>query len=75
MVSRQEEDQAAYEIANLTDIVDIKGWKALGNQLVPTPGQDPASERLPPGQRKYHPGDTIEFDVIGKQGDLFGEEE
>ncbi|MCB9312857.1 MAG: DNA gyrase/topoisomerase IV subunit A [Lewinellaceae bacterium] len=65
-----------HEIANLTDIVDIKGWKALGNQLVPYPlDKIQLSEAAAAQAEKYHPGDTIEFDVDSKQGDLFGEEE
>ncbi|MCO6486329.1 MAG: DNA gyrase/topoisomerase IV subunit A [Saprospiraceae bacterium] len=71
-----------HEIALISDIVDIKGWKALGNLLVkfplreirltteqadPREGEKPASS--------YHPGDTVEFDVDGRQGELFGDGE
>lgn len=62
-----------HEIALLSDIVDIKGWKALGNLLVKFPLLEiQYSEETLQAQDKYHPGDTVEFDVDARQGDLFG---
>ena len=63
-----------HEIALLSDIVDIKGWKSLGNLLVKFPLLEiQYSEETRQAQDKYHPGDTVEFDVDARQGDLFGE--
>lgn len=63
------------EQALLTDIVDIKGWKALGNLLVKFPLQEvhPVTVVQDPTQ-PLHPGDTVEFDVIPRQGDLFDDD-
>ncbi len=63
-----------HEVALVSDIVDIKGWKALGNLLVKFPLVEITfSEDTRQSQEKYHPGDTVEFDVDPVQGDLFGE--
>lgn len=65
-----------HEIASLSDIVDIKGWKAIGNQLVPFPlDKIKLSEASAARAEKLHPGDVVDFDVDSRQGDLFGEEE
>jgi topoisomerase-4 subunit A len=61
-----------HEIALISDLVDIKGWKALGNLLVKYPldvinlTQDTQEE-----QEKYQAGDTIDFDLDARQGELF----
>lgn len=65
-----------HEIALISDLVDIKGWKALGNLLVKFPLDDVRlTEDSQAEQDKYQPGDTVEFEVPGVQGDLFEEPE
>jgi topoisomerase IV subunit A len=65
-----------HEIALISDLVDIKGWKALGNLLVKFPLQSiRLSEESQSEQDKYQPGDTVEFDVAPEQGELFPDED
>ncbi|MCB9081944.1 MAG: DNA gyrase/topoisomerase IV subunit A [Lewinellaceae bacterium] len=60
--------------ASLVEIIDIKGWKAIGNKLSDAKLYDvvEAPPPPPPPTGKLHAGDSIEFDVdLGKQGELF----
>lgn len=62
-----------HEIALLNDMVDVKGWKALGNLLVKFPLTHCVfTEASMEPKPKYHPGDTIDFNLDPPvQGKLF----
>jgi topoisomerase-4 subunit A len=70
-----------YEVEQpLTQIVDVKGWKALGNRLTPFAVSGKITEVTPPEPTKdesVNVGDTIEWNIHhkagiqGEQGDLF----
>lgn len=69
------------------EFIDVKGWKALGNKLmeykvlscteVSTKSATPAAKRSDKnqtsqnGSSEINPGDVIDFDLDGEQGDLF----
>ena len=55
------------DVVHIHDFIDVKGWKALGNRLV--------DRKVKIGklvkQKSLKPGDSIEFDLDGEQGQLF----
>ncbi|MFN8310110.1 MAG: DNA gyrase/topoisomerase IV subunit A [Chitinophagales bacterium] len=63
----------------LTDIIDIKGWKALGNRLSQFLVTGKIIDITPEEEIPLHTGDTVEWDLKpsakakekGNQGDLF----
>lgn len=66
--------QHQHEIALISELVDVKGWKALGNLLVKYPLKEyHLVENVDNNQPTLKPGDSIEFDIQGQQGDLFDE--
>jgi len=59
----------------LSEFIDVKGWRALGNKLsdqkltgVAEVESAPKAEAKPANSDKLSPGDSIDFDL---QGDLF----
>ncbi len=55
------------DVVHIHDFIDVKGWKALGNRL--------ADKKVKIGkivkQKTLKPGDSVEFDLDGEQGQLF----
>ncbi len=55
------------DVVNIADFIEVKGWKALGNRLVDKKAKIGKVIK----KQSLKPGDSIEFDLDGAQGELF----
>ncbi|MFN8276193.1 MAG: DNA gyrase/topoisomerase IV subunit A [Chitinophagales bacterium] len=74
----KEKEKVETEV-RLTEIIDVKGWKALGNRLSQFPVSGKITDVTPEEEKALEAGDSVEWDLTtsakakekGSQGGLF----
>lgn len=68
---KEKSGKVEYELT-VSDFIDVKGWKSLGNRLEETRITNVRDISKKPNEGKLKPGDSIELDVDNKgQGKMF----